>query len=50
MRIADSTLDWIGGLPRIRLNHIGQESDAEIPVRPEFLNPDRSIKDRIAKR
>ena len=49
MKIADSILDLIGNIPLVRLNHVGKDSGAEILVKPEFLNPSGSIKDRIAK-
>jgi cysteine synthase A len=48
MPIADSILARIGNTPLIRLNHVGQETGAEILVKAEFLNPSGSIKDRIA--
>lgn len=50
MKIANNMLDLIGDIPLVRLNRIGQDSEAEILVKPEFLNPSGSIKDRIAKR
>lgn len=49
MKIANSMLDLIGNIPLVRLNRIGKETGAEILVKPEFLNPSGSIKDRIAK-
>ncbi len=49
LKIAESMLDLIGDIPLVRLNHIGRETGAEILVKPEFLNPSGSIKDRIAK-
>lgn len=49
LKIAESMLDLIGNIPLVRLNHIGRETGAEILVKPEFLNPSGSIKDRIAK-
>ncbi len=49
IKIADSMLDLIGEIPLVRLNHIGKNTGAEILVKPEFLNPSGSIKDRIAK-
>ena len=48
LKIADSMLDLIGDIPLVRLNRIGKETGAEILVKPEFLNPSGSIKDRIA--
>lgn len=50
LKIADSMLDLIGDIPLVRLNRVGRESGVEILVKPEFLNPSGSIKDRIAKR
>jgi len=49
-KIADSMLDLIGDIPLVRLNQLGAGTGAEILVKPEFLNPSGSIKDRIAKR
>ena len=49
LKIADSMLDLIGDIPLVRLNRIGRGTGAEILVKPEFLNPSGSIKDRIAK-
>jgi cysteine synthase A len=49
LKIAGSMLDLIGGIPLVRLNRLGADSGAEILVKPEFLNPSGSIKDRIAK-
>lgn len=49
MKIADSMLDLIGNIPLVRLNRVGKETGCEILVKPEFLNPSGSIKDRIAK-
>ncbi len=49
MKIVDSMLDLIGNIPLVRLNRIGKETRCEILVKPEFLNPSGSIKDRMAK-
>lgn len=49
LKIANSMLDLIGDIPLVRLNRIGADTGAEILVKPEFLNPSGSIKDRIAK-
>ena len=49
-KIVDSMLDLIGDIPLVRLNQLGANTGAEILVKPEFLNPSGSIKDRIAKR
>jgi cysteine synthase A len=48
-KIADSMLDLIGEIPLVRLNRVGKETGCELLVKPEFLNPSGSIKDRIAK-
>ena len=39
LKIAGSMLELIGDIPLVRLNRIGQETGAEILVKPEFLNP-----------
>ena len=49
IKIADSMLDLVGNIPLVRLNRVSAGSGAEILVKPEFLNPSGSIKDRIAK-
>lgn len=49
LEIAESMLDLVGRIPLVRLQRIGREAGAEILVKPEFLNPSGSIKDRIAK-
>ena len=49
IKIANSMLDLIGEIPLVRLNRVTQKNGAEILVKPEFLNPSGSIKDRIAK-
>ncbi len=49
LKIADSMMDLIGEIPLVRLNRLAQKNGAEILVKPEFLNPSGSIKDRIAK-
>lgn len=50
LKIADSMLDLIGDIPLVRLNRIGKETGAELLVKPEFLNPSGSMKDRVAIR
>jgi cysteine synthase A len=50
LKIVDSMLDLIGGIPLVRLRRICDASHSEILVKPEFLNPSGSIKDRIAAR
>lgn len=49
LKIADSMLELIGAIPLVRLNRIGKETGAEILVKPEFLNPSGSMKDRVAR-
>lgn len=49
IKIANNMLDLIGEIPLVRLNRIGVETGCEFLVKPEFLNPSGSIKDRIAK-
>ena len=50
LKIADSILDLIGEIPLVRLNRIGKETGVELLVKPEFLNPSGSMKDRVAIR
>ena len=50
LKIADSMLDLIGGIPLVRLQRLAPQDGAEILVKPEYLNPSGSIKDRIARR
>jgi cysteine synthase A len=40
----------IGDIPLVRLNRVGRETGAEVLVKPEFLNPSGSMKDRVAVR
>lgn len=49
MKIANSMMDLIGNIPLVRLSRIGADTGVEILVKPEYLNPSGSIKDRIAK-
>lgn len=49
MKIANSMLELIGNIPLVRLNRIGQDTGCELLVKPEYLNPSGSIKDRITK-
>lgn len=44
----NSVLDLIGNTPLVKLRSIPGRSDAEIFVKPEYLNPSGSLKDRIA--
>lgn len=48
IKIADTMLDLVGGIPLVRLNRLGRETGVEILVKPEYLNPSGSIKDLIA--
>ncbi|MDD5367850.1 MAG: cysteine synthase family protein [Anaerolineaceae bacterium] len=48
-KIVQSMMDLIGDIPLVRLNRIGKTLGSDILVKPEFLNPSGSIKDRIAK-
>ena len=50
LKIAENMLELIGAIPLVRLNRVGMGTGAEILVKPEFLNPSGSIKDRIALR
>lgn len=50
IKIANTMLDLIGDIPLVRLNRIVPTNGSEILVKPEFLNPSSSIKDRIALR
>lgn len=50
IKIANNMLDLIGDIPLVRLNRIRPENGSEILVKPEFLNPSGSVKDRIALR
>jgi O-acetylserine dependent cystathionine beta-synthase len=43
----DNILDLIGNTPMLRLTHIPRESDADVFVKMELLNPGFSVKDRI---
>jgi cystathionine beta-synthase len=47
-KIIGNILEGIGGTPLVRLNKIGAEFETEILVKPEFLNPGGSVKDRMA--
>lgn len=50
LKIAESMLDLIGAIPLVRLNRIGRETGAELLVKPEYLNPSGSMKDRVVLR
>ncbi|WP_112179206.1 MULTISPECIES: cysteine synthase A [Paraliobacillus] len=48
MKIAQSISELIGNTPIVKLNRTGNQGDAEIYVKLEFMNPGSSVKDRIA--
>ncbi|MEE9554189.1 MAG: pyridoxal-phosphate dependent enzyme [candidate division Zixibacteria bacterium] len=48
MKYLDNILKAIGDIPLIRLNNLAPPNGAKIYVKPEFLNPGGSIKDRMA--
>jgi len=47
MKIANDITELIGNTPLVRLNHLGESSQAEIAVKLEYFNPSHSVKDRI---
>ena len=50
MAFADNVLELIGKTPLVKLNKITKGLDVNIFVKPEYLNPTGSLKDRIALR
>ena len=50
MPIYDHVTELIGGTPLLRLHTITASLAAEVLVKPEYLNPGGSVKDRIARR
>ncbi len=50
MKIVDSILDVIGDTPLLRLSKKINDTEADVLVKLEYLNPSGSIKDRIALR
>lgn len=48
MKYLDNILQAIGDIPLIRLNRMAPSNGVKIYVKPEFLNPGGSIKDRMA--
>lgn len=50
MPIYDHVTELIGGTPLLRLQTITASLAAEVLVKPEYLNPGGSVKDRIARR
>ena len=51
MRVYDSVLDLVGGTPLVEVHNLEKEDEscARILAKLEFVNPARSVKDRIAK-
>ena len=47
-KILSNVLEAIGDTPLVRLNKVGAEFTTEVLVKPEFLNPGGSVKDRMA--
>lgn len=47
-RRMETVLEAIGNTPLIRLNKLTKGLESEVWVKPEFMNPSGSIKDRIA--
>jgi len=47
-KILSNILESIGETPLVRLGKIGSEFETEILIKPEFLNPGGSVKDRMA--
>ncbi len=43
----DNILEAIGNTPLIRLNRVSRDSQAEVCVKADYLNPGGSVKDRI---
>jgi len=48
MKYLENILQGIGNIPLIRLNKMAPPNGVKIYVKPEFLNPGGSIKDRMA--
>ncbi|NUL49224.1 cystathionine beta-synthase [Cellulosimicrobium funkei] len=48
MTFADNVLGLIGNTPLVRLNRVTEGLKATVLVKPEYLNPGGSVKDRIA--
>lgn len=48
MRIADGVQDLVGNTPIVKLNKLDNSLVAEIFAKCEFMNPNSSVKDRIA--
>ena len=50
MSSVDSVIDLIGKTPLVRLGRVAEGVGADVYVKPEYLNPTGSIKDRVALR
>jgi cystathionine beta-synthase len=48
MKYANSLLELIGNTPLLKLNKVSKDVKANVFVKPEFLNPSGSYKDRMA--
>jgi cystathionine beta-synthase len=48
--LANNILEVIGNTPLVKLNRIGADLKCNLYVKPEFLNPGGSVKDRIGYR
>lgn len=48
MSYLNSILDKIGNTPLIRLNKVIEAGSVKVFVKAEYLNPNGSLKDRIA--
>jgi len=46
--IYDNLLETVGNTPLVKLSRLGSELKTQIYVKPEFMNPGGSIKDRMA--
>lgn len=46
-KIAQNITELVGGTPLVRLNHISDETGAEVLAKLEYFNPLGSVKDRI---
>jgi len=47
-KVHDSVLELVGNTPMVRLNRICADTESEILVKLEYMNPSGSLKDRIA--
>lgn len=47
-RLVQSIADLVGETPIVKLNRLTNESEAEVYVKLEYMNPGSSVKDRIA--